>query len=824
MQKPLKKIYITLFIFSLTVTAVIGWYLRQTLTPYQFSPLPGYKFIHGPNSRTFFHDLNNDGFNERIYTGNNKQIDEYHINVYDDHNSGLIDQFNFKAPLVQYYFGYQDINGDGWKEIFAFSHDNDYLYLSIIDVVKTEFLVKEQPVVAASANRVRKYWDIGRIFIRWADMNKDGQTDLLFSLYTGYAREPRSVCVYDLRRFKITRRFDHNMGVAQCEVLDLNGDGFPEVALKSVATKNTPADAYLSDQFSWFVLLDHNLKPVVEPKKIGQAFSSIIPFPYSSKGQNYFLFFTKNRQSSSLWLVDAKGREILRNDNLPIIRSILINNYSQPPQIVCATTGQNILLLNEKLQPVKSIPFPFNNSFVLLGLEDIFNNKKPVFLALSYSDVILLNNNLQLMARYSFKEPVAYLDWSFNKREGDVLPHLSLGFLRNSFELRIAPNPVYSFLAYLYLLIFLGVFLASTGAHWGINKIRQYVSYLIFSMRHSKNAIILLNHRGRIISLNQKVNQFLKLRQPLQRGQYFREGLKQHPDLLQAIEKCVQHHEQVQTRFDFEDAAGYFVGEITVTPFFSYFGFVNAYLIEIMDSTEQVMLERQLNWQRNVRKMVHDIKTPLGGVQLKLQTLYLKLSSEHPDLKPELYEELEEAYSELRRIRNISKDFLKFSDLEQLNICAINLQNLLRQCLEPFAMYTNDFLRIRYAFDPHLPQTVYWDERQIELLLHIIIENSLDALKGSGEINIEVKPSAKFKAVREPWIEIRVQDNGPGISEKYLSKIFEPHFSTKKEGSGMGLAFAKHIVQQHGGQIDFYSEINFGTVFVLSLPSVVTVS
>ncbi len=159
--------------------------------------------------------------------------------------------------------------------------------------------------------------------------------------------------------------------------------------------------------------------------------------------------------------------------------------------------------------------------------------------------------------------------------------------------------------------------------------------------------------------------------------------------------------------------------------------------------------------------------------------------------------------------------------MEHLKIEAISIQKLLENALTPFQIYSNGQLQIETTFQPGLPETVYWDERQIELLLHILVENSIDALEGKGRIQIELRTSPEVKNVEQPWIEIRISDNGPGIPRQYQDKIFEPHFSTKEDGSGLGLAFAQSIVQQHGGEIQFFSGENLGTVFVVKLPTVV---
>jgi len=138
--------------------------------------------------------------------------------------------------------------------------------------------------------------------------------------------------------------------------------------------------------------------------------------------------------------------------------------------------------------------------------------------------------------------------------------------------------------------------------------------------------------------------------------------------------------------------------------------------------------------------------------------------------------------------------------------------------VEHFKAFRNEYFSFITGYTDDLPQTVRWDVRQIGLLLHILIENAIDAMNGKGKIAITVSSSSKRLDTSQPLIEIKIADSGTGISEKDKDKIFEPHFSTKTEGSGMGLTFAKQIVHQHGGTIDFYSDAISGTVFVITLP------
>jgi signal transduction histidine kinase len=112
-----------------------------------------------------------------------------------------------------------------------------------------------------------------------------------------------------------------------------------------------------------------------------------------------------------------------------------------------------------------------------------------------------------------------------------------------------------------------------------------------------------------------------------------------------------------------------------------------------------------------------------------------------------------------------------------------------------------------------VPQTsVNVDREQLRRVLFNLIVNGAQAMQGQGEIAIRADVS------RNRW-QLEVIDNGPGISPAVRARLFEPFFSTKNHGVGLGLAFAKRVVQSHGGTIDFRFPPGGGAAAVLSLPT-----
>lgn len=136
--------------------------------------------------------------------------------------------------------------------------------------------------------------------------------------------------------------------------------------------------------------------------------------------------------------------------------------------------------------------------------------------------------------------------------------------------------------------------------------------------------------------------------------------------------------------------------------------------------------------------------------------------------------------------------------------------------LRIYALSTDD-IEFSVKIDPDAAQFVA-DESQIEIVMQILIENAVDAIKGKGCIEVSAQTAQYLDKSFHNYIEIEVSDTGCGISADILEKIFEPYFSQKQEGTGMGLPIAKRIIEAHGGELEVRSRRNFASTFRFMLP------
>ncbi|GAB4335345.1 MAG: hypothetical protein Kow0037_15140 [Calditrichia bacterium] len=814
--KPLYRIYLIIAIIAAAIAIGLQLLLQQSLLPYRIRLQSAEAMsLKWEDWRYYFPRLNDRYPYYRILVVNEKKNGLSYTKIYNPDE--LVDQFNLQHHINLDPPFYYDYNADGSQDVLMFSHDDEWLYLSIIDALKGEFLVKEHPILPADPRKTRQEWDMAFLLPQITDLENDGKKELLFNVTTGYARSPRCFCALSLSDLKIKQRFDHHMGQSNFEVLDTDNDGKKEILLYGYASNNFPPDAYLSDAFSWVVVLDHRFRLLKEPRKVGGKFTgpSVHALPGSSGLSALVIYLSPIKGKSSFEILEKHFKTVRKLSTPFRVNSCLVDTSNQQIKFLMTTSDSRLVELDKNLNIIREFQLTFSPDIWLSGFLDIPEREERLIIARSAEGLFLMDFEGRLQARLLIKE---IRQAKFLPPEENGFPLLNVNTKSERKFFRLRPTPAYQWSQWSWLPVFLLVFTLLTGAHWLVNRILQYVSFFLYSLLASNNAIILLDHRGRIISFNRKVKEMLSLSSQLKKRRLFLEALSPRNQVIETIQESIDEGKKNRRNYSFEEADKSFIGEITVTPFRSYLRFINAYLVEIKDSTRAVLLERQQNWQRNIRRIVHDLKTPLAGVQLKLQAIYMNLTENNPDVDKSIFESLETAHQELIRIRNITKDFLKFSDLQQIHPQRVRLQDIITQSLQPFKLYFTESLTIDLQLEENLPEWVNWDSRQIEILLHIILENSLDALAGNGKIEFQVSFVQNDGKDPSGLLIFKIIDNGPGIPEEIQEKIFEPHFSTKQEGSGLGLTFAKHIVQSHGGSIHFTSRPTAGTIFVIELP------
>jgi signal transduction histidine kinase len=205
--------------------------------------------------------------------------------------------------------------------------------------------------------------------------------------------------------------------------------------------------------------------------------------------------------------------------------------------------------------------------------------------------------------------------------------------------------------------------------------------------------------------------------------------------------------------------------------------------------------------------VAHEVKNPLNAILLHVEVARAKLSRGDT----EVGQQMEIISREILRLDRVVRTFLDFTRPVELKLANVPLQELVREIVE-LARPQADAARIRVLVQQEADGVEVRVDRDLlkQAVLNVVV-NAMQAMPGGGDLTFE-------SSANEDTAEIRVMDTGTGIAQELRDKIFRLYFSTKTDGSGIGLAMTFRIVQLHDGTIDFTSEPGKGTTFLIRLP------
>lgn len=238
---------------------------------------------------------------------------------------------------------------------------------------------------------------------------------------------------------------------------------------------------------------------------------------------------------------------------------------------------------------------------------------------------------------------------------------------------------------------------------------------------------------------------------------------------------------------------------------------VNAYnsMIDELEESAQKLAssEREQAWREMAKQVAHEIKNPLTPMRLTVQNFERKFDPQDPDIYKKLKEYSETLINQIDIMSSIASAFSTFAKMPaQQNEC-LNVPKIVKLALdifnEDYIVFSTDKEEIEAKFD----------RTQLIRVVTNLVKNAVQAVEG-------VENPAILVAVTEDEenVCICISDNGVGISEENKEKIFEPKFTTKSSGMGLGLAMVKNIVENHNGTVTLNSKLNKGTIFKVCIP------
>lgn len=348
-----------------------------------------------------------------------------------------------------------------------------------------------------------------------------------------------------------------------------------------------------------------------------------------------------------------------------------------------------------------------------------------------------------------------------------------------------------------------------------LNEMKVYTSKLLETM---DNAVISVDNRGNIKTFNRKSEEIFgkKKEEVLNKDCQEVLNLKINGECL--LKECLLEKKNISQEIILEekglkkkildlntsfltDESGGITGVVAVI----------RDVTEIKDLNEEVARHKRLVALGKLSAgIAHEIRNPLSSIRGLAQFVFNSFSK-----TDERKEDLNTIIQEVDRLNKLVVQVLDFAKLKKLNLTRFSLNGLIRKITELFKIEIKDKqIKFNLELSPDISQ-IQADEDQIKQILMNVIINAIQAIPKKGEIKIKTEKSSLRG---ESAIKLIIEDSGIGITEKDFNQIFDPFFSTKEKGSGLGLSIVYKLVEAHQGEIKVESKEGEGTKFVIFLP------
>lgn len=348
-----------------------------------------------------------------------------------------------------------------------------------------------------------------------------------------------------------------------------------------------------------------------------------------------------------------------------------------------------------------------------------------------------------------------------------------------------------------------------------LNEMKIYTSKLLETM---DNAVISVDNNGIIKTFNLKSEEIFGKKRKEVLNKDCQEVLNLNVEGECIFKKCLLTRKNIDQEIILEEKglkkkilevnSSFLTGEV---------GDITGMVVVIRDITEIKNLNEEVARHKRLASLgklsagiAHEIRNPLSSIRGLAQFVYNSFSK-----TDERKEDLNTIIQEVDRLNKLVVQVLDYAKLKELNLTSFSLNNLVNKIVVLFKQEIKNKQIIFYLELSSDISLIEADKDQIRQILMNVVINAIQAIPEKGKIKIKTE---KDLLRGEPAVKLVIEDNGIGIAEKDLNQIFDPFFSTKEQGSGLGLSIVYKLVEGHQGEIKVESKEGEGTKFIIFLP------
>ena len=232
-------------------------------------------------------------------------------------------------------------------------------------------------------------------------------------------------------------------------------------------------------------------------------------------------------------------------------------------------------------------------------------------------------------------------------------------------------------------------------------------------------------------------------------------------------------------------------------------------MIDALEESAQKLAssEREQAWREMAKQVAHEVKNPLTPMRLSVQSFQRMFDPKDPEIHKKVDEYSKTLIQQIDTMSKIAEAFSNFAKMPAQNLEQLDIVEVVERALEIFPSENIKFSATSSEI------IAIADKDQINRIVNNLVKNAIQSVPENKIPDIEVELSEK-----DEHVYIKVIDNGSGIDDTISQKIFEPKFTTKTSGMGLGLPMIKNIIETYNGSISYDTTKGEGTVFVVSFP------
>ncbi len=345
-------------------------------------------------------------------------------------------------------------------------------------------------------------------------------------------------------------------------------------------------------------------------------------------------------------------------------------------------------------------------------------------------------------------------------------------------------------------------------------ELEQRRNYMEIILKNVAAGVISLDSEGKITIINKSVGKILGLEVESVLNKNYRDILP--PEYLQKVEDLLQEVDRnssltFEKEIELPLPSGTIDLHTHITPLKDENGKYLGLVIVIEDVTELQKAQRIAAWREVARRIAHEIKNPLTPIQLSAQRLRRRYKDKFSKDGQIFNECTNTIITQVEILKNMVNEFYNFARMPATKPLPNDLNQIINETLP---LYREAHKNITFHFEhPEKMPALLLDKNQIKRALINILDNAVSAIKDNGKVTIKTFYDEKLNLSG-----VEIADNGCGILPEEKARLFEPYFSTKKSGMGLGLTIVNSIISDHHGYIRVKDNYPKGTIFRIELP------